>query len=97
MANRWVARMVDGEFKLIPIEDVAPTVRTQILTDTIEPTWHPATGEYCSSRTGMVKIAKQHGLEELGNDRLHRRDNYDKGNLKETLIRAANGELNRDR
>lgn len=89
MRKRWVARMVDGEFKLIPSDEVEIPVRTQILTDTIEPTWHPATGEHCSSRTGMVKIAKSHGLEELGNDHIPQRDNYDRGDLRETLKRAA--------
>lgn len=88
MTNKWVCKMIDGKFTLIPIEDSGPTVRTEILTDTIEPTWHPVSGEYCSSRTGMIKIAKQHGMEELGNDRIERKDNYDKKGLKEDLLRA---------
>lgn len=80
--------MIDGVFTTIPIEESGPIVRTQILTDTIESTWHPVTGEYCSSRTGMVKKAKEHGMEELGNERIKPRDRYENQGLKEDLIRA---------
>lgn len=66
--------MIDGEFHCIPQEEYVPPVRTQILADTIEPTWHPVTGEFCSSRTGMQKIAKAHGMEELGNERIPKKE-----------------------
>lgn len=68
--TRWVAKMIDGEFKLIPADEYSPQVTTQILTDTIPLTWHPVTGEYVDSRTRMIKIGKAHGLEELGNERV---------------------------
>ena len=71
--RKWVAKMVDGEFKLIPVDDYLPEnwkTSFQVLQDTIPDTWHPVTGQMCSSRTGMVKIAKAHGLEELGNEKI---------------------------
>ncbi len=86
--NRWVCKMIDGQFTMIPMEESAPVVRTQILIDTINPTWHPATGEYCSSRTGMQKIAKQHDLIEVGNERLKPKERYSSAGLKEDLIKA---------
>lgn len=95
MGNKWIAREIDGEFRLIPAEEYEPSVRTQILTDTIEPTWHPATGEHCSSRTGMVKIAKAHGLEEIGNDHIPKKEYQpDRQKIRERLI-AEYDRLNR--
>jgi len=73
MRHKWVCKQIAGEFKLIPIDEYVGDSHSrsyQVLEDTIPLTWHPATGEHCSSRTGMIKIAKAQGLEELGNDRI---------------------------
>lgn len=91
VVKKWICREApNGEVLFIPVGSHEPVIRTQILTDTIEPTWHPVTGEYCSSRTGMQKIAKAHGLEELGNERIQpRRYEPDKKAIRERLIHGA--------
>lgn len=83
--------MIGGEFRLIPIDESydAPKPGHYVIPDTIPDTWHPATGQMCSSRTGMVKIAKAHGLEELGNERIKPREyKPDKAKIREAAINA---------
>lgn len=82
--------MVDGEFKLIPIDEYQTEswrVSENVLPDTIPDTWHPVTGEYCSSRTGMIKIAKAHGLEERGNEKFTKKPqfNYNRSEVIEQM------------
>jgi len=80
--------MENGEFRLIPEEDYVPEVRKtshQVLTDTIPLTWHPVTGGYCDSRTGMIKSAKAHGLEEWSPGVKPKEYKPDRGQIRELM------------
>lgn len=73
--GKWVAVWMGDHTVFIPYDSYVPEnaprgAGLQVLPDTIEPTWHPVTGTYCSSRTGMVKIGKEHGLEQIGNEKI---------------------------
>lgn len=95
----WVCKMIDGEFRLIPMGEYSPERRKtsyQVLQDTIADTWHPVTGKVCSSRTGMIKEAKAHGCEEWSPGIKRQEPKIDREQLRET-IKHFDQELRRDR
>ena len=100
MANRekWVAKMVDGQFLLIPAGQYVPESRhlpaTGIITDTMDNLWHPCNGRYSNSKSQFRRWTKEAGCEEIGNERIKPRDNYKESGMqasvKGDLIRAYN-------
>lgn len=86
----WVARMVDGEFRLIPVGEVEHTPRVHVIQDSMEPTWHPATGETIDSKSAFRRLTKASGCEEVGNEPLRlERPQFEPGSgLKEALLGA---------
>lgn len=99
MRQCWVCKEVDGRLQLIPIEEYVPeSAKTsyQVLQDTIADTWHPVTGEMCSSRTGMIKKAKEHGCEEWSPGIKKQEIKIDRAEIRERL-RHFDSELRRDR
>lgn len=59
-----------------------------VIQDSMNPTWHPATGEILDSKSAFRKATKAAGCEEFGNDVPKTRDRYQRGDLKESIIRA---------
>lgn len=59
-----------------------------VIQDTMNPTWHPATGEVLDSKSAFRRATKAAGCEEFGNDVPKTRDRYNRGDLKESIIRA---------
>lgn len=59
-----------------------------VIQDSMSPTWHPATGEILESKSAFRRATKAAGCEEYGNDVPKSRDRYQRGDLKESIIRA---------
>lgn len=66
--KKWIARMVDGEFKLIPIENYAPSAKVYVQQDTMEPIRSMADGKMYDSKSAYRRDVKARGLIELGNE-----------------------------
>lgn len=91
----FVAKMVDGEFRLIPAhEHVWENNRpnTGVITDTMDNLWHPATGKHCNSKSTFRRMTRESGCEETGGERIKPVDRTAemRQSVKEDLIRAYN-------
>lgn len=52
-------------------EYVAPSEASYyIIDDSIPQTWHPVDGKHYQSRSRMAQVGKEHGLIEIGNERV---------------------------
>lgn len=84
----WVSRMIDGEHRLIPVEELEYQPRVYIQQDTINPLWHPANGKTYESKSEFRKVTKAHGLIEYGNEMPKPREKKLPGGIKQDLLKA---------
>ena len=67
MKRTYVFR--DGEFVEVTSNFVRRTQPNYgIITDTMNPTWHPADGKTYDSKSAFRRATRENGCEELGND-----------------------------
>ncbi len=86
----WAARMIDGEFRLIPLNEVEHQPRVHVIQDSMDPTWHPATGQRMDSKSSFRRATKASGCIELGSEplSLERKQYEPSSGLKEALLNA---------
>lgn len=84
----WVSRMVDGEHKLIPLDELEHEPRVYIQQDTMNPLWHPANGKTYDSKSEFKKVTKAHGLIEYGNEMPKPKVKSAPGGIKQDLLKA---------
>lgn len=84
----WVSRMVDGEHRLIPLEEVDHQPKVYIQQDSINPLWHPANGKTYDSKSQFRQVTKAHGLIEYGNEMPKPKEKALPGGIKQDLLRA---------
>lgn len=101
MRGRWIwdrerQEMVPAdEFYARKYSDVAVSdlPRPYIATDTMEPTQHPCTGEYFTSKAKFRAVTKAHGCVEVGNDparlRPKPKPKPDRNAIRKSLKKAA--------
>lgn len=101
--QKWICRQDDeGKFSLIPVEEACkPAGKVHVIQDSMDPTWHPCTGETMDSRSQFKRVTKAHGCIEVGNDpsvmNPKPREYQPITPVRQTLIQAYKGELPRDR
>jgi hypothetical protein len=72
--------------KMVDVEEYRPRSRDSfhsVIEDTMEPAIHPCTGEMIDSKRKFRKITREHGCEEVGNERL---DYYKGANMPDPKI-----------
>lgn len=78
----------DGKFIERTSREVNPT--TQIITDTMQETWHPCDGRKYDSKSAFRRVTRAHGGVEVGNDRVDTGPRQDSSSsVKADLIEAA--------
>ena len=57
-------------FSTTPPEKKEKARSASVIQDSMEPTWHPCTGEKIDSKSRFRQITKAHGCVEVGNEKL---------------------------
>lgn len=81
--NKWVVQGSPEDTGFNPRES-----GHSVIGDSMPPTWHPATGEIIDSKSRFRQTTRAAGLVEFGNDVPKTRDRYQKGDLKQQIIRS---------
>ena len=71
MRQRLVRRVIAGKVHWFDVLEAPAVTRSNgpsVITDTIYPTWHPATGKYYESKSRFRAETRARGLTETGND-----------------------------
>ena len=68
-----------AEIEWGPLPEHKPRVRAEnvapyVISDTMDGTWHPATGQTLDSKSKFRQITREHGLDEVGNERMTPRE-----------------------
>lgn len=70
MRKRYVCRLIDGEYKMVEGQSAPRSADAPYVIGDIEPYRSLETGEIIGSRSTHRAHLKQHGLIEVGNERL---------------------------
>lgn len=73
----------DGE--LIPAEEAQRVRVHNVITDTMDGTWHPVDGAMYDSKSNFRKTTRAHGYQELGNEKFEAKK-PDRQNIKRSLL-----------